>query len=90
MPNIHFAVSKDNQVTYCYHCDQCNTTLDVTGLVKHLLKYDRDTCPKDLYQAWKILRLGASEYRMGPGGLTSNHKEHQILESACLICQGVE
>jgi hypothetical protein len=60
-----------------YHCDECNSDSGITGLVEELCQYGVDNCPDNLYQAWKILRLGSSDYRR-----EGQHHEHKIIESA--------
>jgi len=44
------------------HSENLNVDMDITGLVDELCQYGLYDCPNDLYQAWKILRLGSSEY----------------------------
>ena len=43
-------------------CQHCATELDLTALVQELKTWGRHDCPTPLYQAWKILVLGTSEY----------------------------
>ncbi len=64
-----------------YHCGKCNSTLEVTKLVEALCKYGQDDCPFNLYQAWKVLRLGTSEYVENKG---QPELEHQILKGSLI------
>jgi len=61
-----------------YYCPVCNDSEDITILVDVLCKYGLNDCPDELYQAWKILRLGTTEYRR----LYGVEKEHQHISSA--------
>ena len=76
---ISFYRDRDEALCIEYRCGKCNSCLDITNLVYELCKYGRDNCPTKLYQAWKVLCLGTSEYSDNKGQL---ELEHDILISA--------
>lgn len=76
---INFYYDKDGALCVEYHCGKCNSCLDITDLVYKLCEYGQNDCPSNLYQAWKVLRLGTSEYANNKG---QPELEHDILISA--------
>ena len=50
-------------VRILWYCQHCNQETEITELVDKLCTYGMNDCPSELYQAWKILRLGTTEYR---------------------------
>ncbi|KKM65383.1 hypothetical protein LCGC14_1491830 [marine sediment metagenome] len=69
--------------TVLWRCAHCNTNLEITELVERCREYGLMECPPNLYQAWKILRLGTSEYAEG-------EMEHTILKAAVVAASGKE
>ena len=69
-----------------YHCNDCNDYVDIQDLVEFLKNYGLYDSPNDYYQAWKILRLGTTEYVR-----KANRPclEHKILQSAVKKLQEV-
>ena len=60
---MRFRFYKDgDRLRVIAHSENLNTDMDITDLVNKLCKYNLHNCPPELYQAWKILRLGTSEY----------------------------
>ncbi len=72
---IQFYKKEDN-LRITYHCGKCNNTLNITELVNYLCDYGWEDCPSGFYQAWKVLRLGTSEY--------ADNKAQPELEHSCL------
>lgn len=65
-----------------YQCRECGGEENVTKLVEVLNGLGVPDCPSELYQAWKVFRLGTIEY---PG-----HKEHLIVQFALNNLAAVE
>ena len=71
---MKFRFCKDgDRLRVIAHSESLNIDMDITDLVDELCRYGLYDCPSDLYQAWKILRLGSSEY---------TGREWEIIEQA--------
>lgn len=76
---IRFYYYPGQELHIDYRCGKCNRKLEITDLVHVLCKYGTTDCPDNLYQAWKILRMGTAEYADNKG---QPELEHSILTSA--------
>ena len=80
MANIYFRPDYESTgmrgMQFHFYCRFCNESIPITGLVGELLKYGMKDCPTQLYQAWKILRLGSLEFADRPD------REHRIIKAA--------
>ena len=79
MAHIHFSPGPF-ALRIHFRCEACNNEQDVTNLVKVLNTVYISNCPDNLFQAFKILRLGSQEHSAGC-------KEHSILGLAILVAE---